>query len=263
MIDGMICWKRYMWCTDYRLRNYCSPHGLLFPSFRTFQEFSQEDPYCGQLSVGLMFSPKKTVQTTLGTQTKGHLHILIKQAKELPIRDAHGLTDATVKCYLLPNRKSSGKKKTQVIKNSLNPVWEEQFTYQVTREELSKDRVLEITVWDYDRRGTNDFIGGLLLGPARAKGKNKEWMDCTGDELSHWEDMLERPGEWVELWHTLRPSLEHSKYPSTADGFSPVLKALSDPATPPITGEDETPVSKVCVLHPYAVVVCCIAIYVC
>ncbi len=133
---------------------------------------------------------------------------MIKQAEELPIMDAHVLTDATVRCYLLPNRSSSGKKKTQVIQNSLNPVWEEQFTYQVTQEELLRERALEVTVWDYDRRGSNDFIGGLHLGPARPTGKHKEWMDSVGDELTHWEEMLAHLGEWIEKWHVLRPTME-------------------------------------------------------
>ncbi len=163
--------------------------------------------------------------------------------------DAHAQMDATVKCYLLPNRKSRGKKKTQVIKNSLNPVWEEQFTYQVTREELSKERVLEITVWDYDNRGINNFVGGLRLGPSHAGGKHKKWMDSTGDELSHWEDMLAHPGEWVELWHNLRPSIEHAcaSDQSRAHGLSPILKDLSDLVMPPImvTGKEGTSVSTV------------------
>ena len=127
--------------------------------------------------------------------------------------DEHGLTDATVKMYLLPNQSSSGKRKTQVIKHNLNPVWNEQFTYEnICLEDLSTGRVLEVTVWDYDRRGSNDFIGGLRIGPRPDQDpvphKVKDWMDSIGDEVSHWEAMLERPGEWVEQWHVLRPSME-------------------------------------------------------
>ena len=90
--------------------------------------------------------------------------------------DPFGLTDATVKLYLLPDRSSSTKKKTTVVKNSLNPVWNEEFEYKlVNLKELKTTRVLEVTVWDYDRRGSNDFIGGLRLGPAHVSGKHKDW----------------------------------------------------------------------------------------
>ena len=162
--------------------------------------------YRGRLRVGLMFCPGETQRS----RSRGLLHILIQQAEELPIMDTHGLTDGTVKCYLLPNRSSHSKKKTAVIKNNLDPIWEEQFTYDVTLEELSSERVLEVTVWDYDRRGSNGFIGGLRLGPAPSTdtAKHKEWMDSIEDEVSHWEAMLASPGERVEEWHVLRPSMD-------------------------------------------------------
>ena len=140
---------------------------------------------------------------------KGPLHILIKQAKELPIMDSNGLTNAVVKSYLLPDRHSRGKRKTEVIKNNVNPVWEEKFRYEnVGLKELLSERYLEVTVWDHDKSG-NDFIGGLRLGPAPGCAvKHKEWMDSIGDEVTHWEAALARPGEWVEQWHTLRPSMD-------------------------------------------------------
>ncbi len=140
---------------------------------------------------------------------KGVLTVMIRQAKELPAMNASGLANAAVKCYLLPNKSSGGKRKTQVIKNNLNPVWEEQFTYEAGHEELSKERVLEVSIWERDKHG-NDFIGGLRLGPAprHEGGKHKEWMDSIGVELTHWEEMLAHPGEWVEHWHTLRSTMD-------------------------------------------------------
>ena len=187
--------------------------------------------YRGRLRVGLMFSPGETQRGRRGSRTRGLLHILIKQAEELPIMDPHGLTDGTVKCYLLPNRSSHSKKKTAVIKNNLNPIWEEQFTYDVTFEELSSERVLEVTVWDYDRRGSNDFIGGLRLGPAPSThmAKHKEWMDSIEDEVTHWEAMLAHPGEWVEEWHVLRPSMDPL---GAISGYKPPLPP-SKSARPP------------------------------
>ena len=195
--------------------------------------------YRGRLRVGLMFSPGETQRGRHGSRTKGFLHILIKQAEELPIMDPHGLTDGTVKCYLLPNRSSHSNKETAVIKNSLNPIWEEQFTYDVTLEELSSERVLEVTVWDYDSRGSNDFIGALCLGPAPLThmAKHKEWMDSIEDEVTHWEAMLAHPGKWVEQWHTLRSSMDPDEVPkpppSPPSPPSPQLPPFDEVPQPP------------------------------
>ena len=151
--------------------------------------------------MGLKYQPES------GSKPTGTLAIDILQAKELPSMD-HYTTDSVVKLYLLPNQKSSGKRKTGVVKNSVNPVWEEKFTFEdVSLEELSSERVLEISVWNYDN-SSHTFIGGLRIGPAPGSAaKHKDWMDSIGDEVTHWEDMLANPGEWVEQWHTLRASM--------------------------------------------------------
>ena len=145
-----------------------------------------------------------------GEKGKGTLHVNIHQAKELPRMDPNGLTDGVIKCHLLPDKSAKGKRKTGVIKNNLNPVWEEKFTYEkVTLEELSKERVLEVCVCHNDPKGNNVVIGGVRLGLAPgAASKHKEWMDAIGDEVSHWEAMLAHPGEWVDRWHTLRHTME-------------------------------------------------------
>ena len=117
--------------------------------------------------------------------------------------------DPVVKCYLLPDKTSSGKRKVGVIKNRSDPVWEEMVTYEkIVLEELAKERVLEVTVWDWDKKGST-FIGGLRIGPAPdGTSQNREWKDSIGDEVIHWETVLARPGEWAEKWHTLRTTMD-------------------------------------------------------
>ena len=182
--------------------------------------------YRGELFLGLMFAPRETKKGRI----HGTLHMAIKEARDLPKMDDSGLADGFVKCYLLPDKSSGGKRKTGVVKNNLNPVWGEQFSYEkVVLDELSSERVLEVTVWDWDRGSSNDFIGGLRLGPAPGHTtKRKEWMDSIGDEVSHWESALARPGEWVEQWHTLRTTMD----PRSID-----LSALPKPSPPRTTEE--------------------------
>lgn len=52
---------------------------------------------------------------------------------------------------------------------------------------------LDITVVDYDRIGTSDPIGHVLLG-----------CNATGTELRHWSDMLANPRRPIAQWHTLQ-----------------------------------------------------------
>ena len=207
--------------------------------------------YRGELRLGLKYVPSGGSKSTGGT-----LVVDIKQAKELPAMN--GVTaDSAVKLHLLPNRKSSGKRKTGVIKNNLNPVWEEKFTYEnVSIEELSRERVLEISVWNYEKSG-NTFIGGLRIGPSpgsgAAGGKPKDWMDSIGDEVTHWEDMLTRPGEWVEQCHSLRTSLNPRKVDlktSSASAPPAIASSSSSSLTAPTEHAQKEPSVHVATATP-------------
>ena len=73
-------------------------------------------------------------------------------------------------------------------------------------EEIAKERVLEVSVWD---SSDDRFIGGLRTGPlSDGTSQNREWMDSIGDEVSHWQMVLVHPGEWAEHWHTLRRNMK-------------------------------------------------------
>ena len=159
----------------------------------------------GNLRLGLMFEP---VQTQRGV-TKGTLHVEIKNATSLPNMDEQGYTDGFVKMSLLPNT-NYNRKKTSVINDNLNPVWNEKFRFtNVKQNELLTQRVLELTVWDRDMLSSNDFIGGLRLGPALNTGGQHQWVDSNAEEARHWEEMLAHSGEWVECCHPLRASMEY------------------------------------------------------
>lgn len=51
------------------------------------------------------------------------------------------------------------RRRTKTIMNSNEPTWNQTFMYYgVTSEDL-QNLLLEITVWDYDRMGPNEFMG--------------------------------------------------------------------------------------------------------
>ncbi|XP_026849705.1 uncharacterized protein LOC6588325 isoform X5 [Drosophila persimilis] len=140
----------------------------------------------------------------------GQLHVLVKEAKHLSPIKANGSCDAFCKSYLLPDRTRSSKQKTPVVKRTLHPSWNYTFVYEdVSLEDLS-ERALELTVWDHDRLASNEFVGGIRfsLGTGRSFGRQVEWMDATGKELSLWQNMLDRPNFWVEGSLVLRSSLD-------------------------------------------------------
>ena len=196
---------------------------------------------CGMLLLGLKFNPTSPSssprrESTTRVQTIGTLHVLIKQAKELPSLGPNGETNCFVKSYLLPNKSYGSKKKTKVVEKSLNPEWQEEITYKfLSLSELRSERALEMTLWDNDRRGTNEFLGCVRIGPNPKRVRTpKDWMDSTGEEISHWEAMLTRPGEWVEKWHTLRASTDHPGDHKLAHSLTRIPQTL-----PPPTPQDE------------------------
>lgn len=72
--------------------------------------------------------------------------------------------------------------------------------------ELASQKVLDIRLCDQ----SGQSIGGLRLGPnpGRAGGKRKERTDSIGEEVGHWESVMAHPGEWQEVWHTLRTTTD-------------------------------------------------------
>jgi len=65
-----------------------------------------------------------------------------------------------------------------VCRRSSHPKWEHTLTYNdVSLAELA-DRGLEVSVWDHDRLGHNDMIGGVRFNLGTGKKKRKK-SDCS------------------------------------------------------------------------------------
>ncbi|XP_042149115.1 synaptotagmin-1 isoform X2 [Ixodes scapularis] len=155
--------------------------------------------------------------------TAGKLTVVILEAKNLKKMDVGGLSDPYVKIALMMNGKRLKKKKTSIKKCTLNPYYNESFTFEVPFEQIQRnprellgriwsrrtvsespnpqDNVvncvskvqLVVTVVDYDRIGTSEPIGKVVLG-----------CNATGTELRHWMDMLASPRRPIAQWHSLK-----------------------------------------------------------
>lgn len=124
--------------------------------------------------------------------TAGKLTVVVLEAKNLKKMDVGGLSDPYVKIALMMNGKRIKKKKTSIKKCTLNPYYNESFTFEVPFEQIQKV-TLVLTCIDYDRIGTSDAIGKIVLG-----------CNASGTELRHWMDMLASPRRPIAQWHSLK-----------------------------------------------------------
>uniref|UniRef100_A0A3B3X877 C2 domain-containing protein n=1 Tax=Poecilia mexicana TaxID=48701 RepID=A0A3B3X877_9TELE len=143
-----------------------------------------------QLQRGYSYRGRILVSLCYNTE-KGCLLVGIIRCAHLAAMDSNGYSDPFVKIILQPDMGKKSKYKTSVKKKTLNPEFNEEFSYEVTLDQLAK-KTLEISVWDYDLGMSNDFIGGVELG-----------INASGQRLRHWFECLKNKGKKVEYWHTL------------------------------------------------------------
>uniref|UniRef100_A0A8C1Z3T2 Rabphilin 3A homolog (mouse), b n=1 Tax=Cyprinus carpio TaxID=7962 RepID=A0A8C1Z3T2_CYPCA len=103
------------------------------------------------------------------------------------VRCAH----LAIRIIRLPDMGKKAKNKTQIKKKTLNPEFNEEFSYEVKHAELAK-KTLDVSVWDYDMGKSNDFIGGCQLG-----------ITAKGECLKHWYECLKNKDKKIERWHVL------------------------------------------------------------
>ncbi|XP_037519536.1 uncharacterized protein LOC119396401 isoform X2 [Rhipicephalus sanguineus] len=170
--------------------------------------------YKGDILLALKYMPPDVTSRSIKQgPVRGSLHVLVKEARNLTATRSNGTSDPFCKSYLLPDRTKGSKQKTPVVKKSCNPKWNHTFVYpDVSLDEL-KDRCLELTIWDYDKITSNDFLGGVRLGLGTGKlyGRDVDWMDSHGEEVTLWRSMLERPNLWIDGSLLLRPSMQSKR----------------------------------------------------
>uniref|UniRef100_A0A8C2G982 Protein piccolo n=1 Tax=Cyprinus carpio TaxID=7962 RepID=A0A8C2G982_CYPCA len=102
----------------------------------------------------------------------GNLIVHVLQARNLAPRENNGYTDPFVKVYLLPGRgqvmvvqnaSAENKRRIKYVQKTQNPEWNQTVIYKNIHLEQLKKKTLEVTVWDYDRYSSNDFLGEVLI----------------------------------------------------------------------------------------------------
>ena len=94
---------------------------------------------------------------------------------------SHPLTHLCPEHYT--RRRELSKRRTKTLVNTCQPQWNQSFVYPGIRPTDLRSRVLEVTVWDYDRFGANEFLGEVCLDLGS--------MLTTGEDVE-------------PVWHTLQ-----------------------------------------------------------
>ncbi|XP_034529405.1 LOW QUALITY PROTEIN: protein piccolo-like [Notolabrus celidotus] len=145
----------------------------------------------------------------------GNLIVHVLQARNLAPRDNNGYSDPFVKVYLLPGRGAENKRRSKHAGKSLNPEWNQTVIYKNILLEQLRKKTLEVSVWDYDKCSSNDFLGEVLIDLSNT---------AQLDNIPRWLPLKEQSeGDHHRRSHTSqgrhtssKPSSQHSSPKTTA-----------------------------------------------
>ncbi|XP_032672796.1 synaptotagmin-2-like [Odontomachus brunneus] len=111
---------------------------------------SSSDEVRGELKLGLIYD-----------ENAGILTVRLIEAHDLRARELSGIADPYAKIRLLPDR--SNVWQTTIHRRTLNPVFDEDFVFEVTPESSLAGRTLEILLYDFDAFTRHRGLGYVQL----------------------------------------------------------------------------------------------------
>ncbi|KAK3874658.1 hypothetical protein Pcinc_020410 [Petrolisthes cinctipes] len=112
---------------------------------------------------------------------RSNLVIVVHQITNLPVEEDGELPDPYVKLYLLPDRSKDSKRKTDVIKDSCNPKYDERFEYALPPNDLT-NRTLEVNI--VNKKGLRFLQRSPTMGQVL--------LDCgllDDEKVTQWYDL--------------------------------------------------------------------------
>jgi len=89
------------------------------------------------------------------------VHVL--KATDLASRDANGLSDPYLVLHVLPDEEAESTCHTKIVHKTLNPEFNESFTFSFELTENIEEKILHISVWDWDRFTEHEFMGHMIV----------------------------------------------------------------------------------------------------
>ncbi|XP_031652237.1 extended synaptotagmin-2 isoform X3 [Oncorhynchus kisutch] len=127
--------------------------------------------------------PMGEIQLTVRHSSQRNKLIVVVHACRNLIAFAKDESDPFIRIYLLPDKSRTGRRKTGIIKKTLNPVYDQTFEFSVSMVELHR-RTLDIAVKN----------GGSILSKHRGL-LGKVMVDLSGEDISkgwtQWYDLTE------------------------------------------------------------------------
>uniref|UniRef100_A0A2M4A0N4 Putative phosphoinositide 3-kinase n=1 Tax=Anopheles triannulatus TaxID=58253 RepID=A0A2M4A0N4_9DIPT len=120
--------------------------------------------------------------TTAYSVQRQRLIVIVHKINNIPLKDPNNIPDPYVKLYLLPGRSKESKRKTNVVKDNCDPVFDTTFEYIISNAELVNSE-LEVTVCT--QKG---FFGSPVIGMQKLSLSDPEIS--SGQGIRAWYDLL-------------------------------------------------------------------------
>ncbi|PRP88606.1 hypothetical protein PROFUN_03017 [Planoprotostelium fungivorum] len=183
-------------------------------NFKTFEEYEtwwQREKGVVLKQVSKLITTEKHFFATL--------HLKVVEAESLESKDLNGFSDPFALITIDGQRaKSKTKKKT------LEPVWNENFEFQVT----SATEPLTIELWDKDLMSSSDFICKLVIPASEMinNGSIDRWFDMEPSGRIKLSIRMEHP--YSKYLHKLRDIMALCKHPVGTESNSPKTEVAVD-----------------------------------
>ncbi len=143
---GEVLWSVRSMSSHLSLKSTTDPHIL---RVGIFGSLNPEHPWLHAGSIQLKLHYKAA---------EGKLWVYIVSGSDLDSKDDNGLSDPFIEFSI-----GKLKKRTQVVKKDLNPSFEEEMEFDIAPPLDGRLPDLKMVVWDWDRVGKNDLIGGATI----------------------------------------------------------------------------------------------------
>uniref|UniRef100_H3D0C0 Protein piccolo n=2 Tax=Tetraodon nigroviridis TaxID=99883 RepID=H3D0C0_TETNG len=201
---------------------------------------SQSHPISGEIQLQIHYDKQL-----------GNLIVHVLQARNLSPRDNNGYSDPFVKVYLLPGRgqvmvvqnaSAENKRRSKHAGRSLNPEWNQTVIYKNILLEQLRKKTLEVSVWDYDKGSSNDFLGEVLIDLSNT---------AQLDNVPRWLPLKEQSeGEHHRRSHHSSPKTAGSSHDVQDSPRSSVIKSRSHGIFPDPAKDTQVPSVEQCQSSP-------------